>query len=155
MAKYVRSWSWVLAAGLIGGVGALVTAPSSHSQSRAPVSAHSHSPSKPLLLFSQLEKGQWTLTERGHPAPWRTICFGRMSEMLRPVHRSGDCNQFVIENKPNRATIHYSCTGTGHGHTIIRRETSRLVQIETQGIVNGRPFDHSIEARRTGSCGRS
>mgnify|MGYP006175199349 CR=1 FL=1 len=34
----------------------------------------------------------------------------------------------------------------------LRRETSRLVQIQSQGIRNGLPFEFSAEARRVGDC---
>lgn len=105
-------------------------------------------------LLQQLEKGRWTLTERGQSAPSERICLGNAAVFLKPQHRGATCSQYVIENKPDRVTIHYSCPGANHGHTIVRRETNRLVQIETQGMKHGRPFDRSIEARRVGGCSR-
>jgi hypothetical protein len=42
--------------------------------------------------------------------------------------------------------------GQGYGRTQIRRETDGLVQIDSQGIVNGLPFAFSAEGRRTGDC---
>jgi hypothetical protein len=49
-------------------------------------------------------------------------------------------------------TVHYTCPGSGHGRTTIRKETNRLVQIDTQGIASGSPFSRTFEARRGGSC---
>ena len=43
--------------------------------------------------------------------------------------------------------------GRGYGRTSIRLETDRLVQIRTQGIADGLPFEYSAEARRVGDCG--
>jgi hypothetical protein len=48
--------------------------------------------------------------------------------------------------------VQYTCRGRGYGRTHIRRETSRLVQIDTQGIADGRPFAFAAEARRVGDC---
>lgn len=107
-----------------------------------------------LILLPQLEKGRWILTERGQSAPFDKICLGDPAALLKPEHRTAKCSQYVIENTPDRVTIHYRCPGVGHGHTMVRRETNRLVQIETQGINQGQPFDRSIEARRVGSCTR-
>ena len=48
--------------------------------------------------------------------------------------------------------MQYTCRGRGYGRTHIRRETGRLVQIESQGIVDGLPFDFVAEGRRIGEC---
>ena len=50
-------------------------------------------------------------------------------------------------------TVQYTCPGRGFGRTHIRRETRRLVQIDTQGVAEGLPFSASIEGRRVGDCG--
>lgn len=105
-------------------------------------------------LLNRLEKGQWTLTERGQMKPMRKICLGDASVLLRPEHHGGQCSQYILNNNPVHLSIHYKCTAAGHGNTIIRHETNRVVQIETQGIVNGQPFERSIEARRVGACQR-
>lgn len=106
--------------------------------------------SSPML--DKLEKGRWSLTERGAKAPMRTVCVGHMREFIRPEHRGDRCTQNLIEDNGTRVSFHYSCEGTGHGNTKILRETNRLIQIDTQGFVNRRPFDRQIEARRIGAC---
>lgn len=115
-------------------------------QNRGP-SGNSDSP-----MLERLEKGRWTLTERGAKAPMRSVCIGNLSEIIRPEHRGQNCTQHRLEESGNRVSFHYKCEGSGHGHTNILRETNRLVQIETQGFVNRRPFDRQIEARRVGNC---
>jgi hypothetical protein len=112
--------------------------------------ANSASASVPML--DRLEKGRWSLTERGAKTPLRSVCVGNMREFIRPEHRAERCAQHVLEDNGNRVSYHYSCQGSGHGHTNILRETNRLIQIDTQGFYNGRPFDRQIEARRIGSC---
>ena len=37
-------------------------------------------------------------------------------------------------------TVNYVCPGMGRGRTILRVETPRLVQIDSQGLHNGAPF---------------
>jgi len=49
-------------------------------------------------------------------------------------------------------TVQYTCRGLGYGRTAIRRESSRLVQVQSQGIAEGLPFEISGEARRIGDC---
>jgi predicted subunit of tRNA(5-methylaminomethyl-2-thiouridylate) methyltransferase len=59
----------------------------------------------------------------------------------------------VVEDRADQVTVQYTCRGRGYGRTTIRRETGRLVQIQTQGIAEGLPFDFAAEARRMGDCG--
>ena len=76
--------------------------------------------------------------------------------MLLPVlqlrHPEGGCSQFVIEDAASKVTVQYTCPNNGFGRTNIRRETNSLVQIESQGIADGLPFQFTAEARRTGRC---
>ena len=55
-------------------------------------------------------------------------------------------------DEANLATVHYTCPGTGHGQTTFKITTARNFTLETQGILNGAPFDEQYEARRTGVC---
>ena len=58
----------------------------------------------------------------------------------------------MVEDRPGVATVSYSCPGAGSGRTTIRVETTRLLDIQSQGIVNNAPFEVRYEARRTGPC---
>jgi len=112
-----------------------------------PVSAQASA----LAMLSGLEKGEWTVTFRDETAS-RQICVRDGAELIQLQHTAQSCSRFVIEDNATEVTVQYTCRGNGYGRTTVRRETGALVQINTQGIVDGRPFDLSAEARRTGSC---
>ena len=112
-----------------------------------PVSAQASA----LAMLSGLEKGEWTVTFRDETAS-RQICVRDGAELIQLQHTAQNCSRFVIEDNATEVTVQYTCRGNGYGRTTVRRETGALVQINTQGIVDGRPFDLSAEARRTGSC---
>lgn len=105
-----------------------------------------------LAMLDRLEKGSWQLRERGQDAVLQTICVGDARRMIQIEHPRSTCSRYIIEDTPNSVTVHYTCPGAGHGRTSIRSETNRLVQIDTQGIAEGKPFSQAIEARRTGDC---
>ncbi|WP_082639410.1 MULTISPECIES: hypothetical protein [unclassified Sphingopyxis] len=105
-----------------------------------------------LAMLDRLEKGSWQLRERGKDDVLQTICVGDARRMIQIQHPRSTCSRYVIEDTPNSVTVHYTCPGAGHGRTSIRSETNRLVQIDTQGIAEGRPFSQAIEARRAGGC---
>lgn len=107
-----------------------------------------------LLLTAKLEKGGWTVVDRDGGSAARRLCFGDAAQLIQIEHGPVPCRYYVIENKPQSLVVHYSCEGAGYGRTTIRRETNRLVQVDTQGVHRGRIFEHKYEARRTGSCGR-
>ena len=104
-----------------------------------------------LAMLGTLAKGEWTIKQRG-VASDRKICVRSGAELIQLKHRDSGCNQFVVEDGAARVTVQYTCPGNGYGRTSIRRETGALVQLETQGIHDGMPFQFVAEARRTGTC---
>lgn len=104
-----------------------------------------------LAMLGTLAKGEWTIRQRGG-APDRKICLKSGTELIQLMHRESGCSQFVVEDGAARVTVQYTCPGNGYGRTSIRRETPALVQLESQGIQGGMPFELTGEARRTGSC---
>lgn len=104
-----------------------------------------------LAMLGTLAKGEWTIKQRGVAAD-RKICVKSGAELIQLMHREGGCSQFVVEDGAARVTVQYTCPGNGYGRTSIRRETGALVQIESQGIHSGMPFQLTAEARRTGPC---
>ncbi len=104
-----------------------------------------------LAMLGMLTKGEWTVKQRGGGAD-RRICVRSGAELIQLVHREPGCSQFVVEDGTARVTVQYTCPGNGYGRTSIRRETNALVQLESQGIHNGMPFQLTAEARRTGPC---
>lgn len=105
-----------------------------------------------LAMLDGLEKGSWQLRERGSDAVLQTFCVGDARRMIQIQHPRANCSRYIIEDTPKSVTVHYTCPGAGHGRTSIRSETNRLVQIDTQGIADGKPFSQAIEARRAGAC---
>lgn len=104
-----------------------------------------------LAMLDTLEKGGWELRFRDGTTP-RAICLRSGRELIQLRHSETGCNHFVVEDGANEVTVQYTCRGNGYGRTSIRKEASGLAQIDSQGIVDGRPFQFSAEARHTGSC---
>ena len=104
----------------------------------------------PFAMLSGLEKGRWTLIERGGAN--RSLCLGDASQLLQIMHPGAQCSRYTIVDTAGEVTVHYTCGRGGHGRTTIRMETPRLVQVGTQGMAGGQPFSHDFEARRTGGC---
>jgi hypothetical protein len=104
-----------------------------------------------LAMLGELERGSWQVRDRSDGSS-RAICLGDPAQLLQLRHPRGGCSRYVISDTAGEVTVHYTCPGAGHGRTTIRRETNRLVQIDTQGLVSGAPFSDAFEARRTGPC---
>ena len=104
-----------------------------------------------LAMFAKLEKGEWTVRLRDS-ADGQKICVRSGEELIQLRHADENCSRFVVENEATEVTIQYTCAGNGYGRTNIRLETNSLVQVESQGIANGLPFEVVGEARRTSDC---
>jgi hypothetical protein len=104
-----------------------------------------------LAMLGTLTKGEWTIKQRGGAGD-RKICLRSGAELIQLMHRESGCSQFVVEDSAARVTVQYTCPGNGYGRTSIRRETGGLVQLESQGIHDGMPFQMTAEGRRTGVC---
>lgn len=118
--------------------------------SAAPAGQAERAPDLPALRG--VERGMWELRTRGSTAAPRKLCVADPSMLVQIQHGAGVCSRFVIDSQPNRATVHYTCPGAGHGRTTIRVETSRILQIESQGIASNAPFNVTYEARHAGAC---
>ncbi len=102
-----------------------------------------------LTMLPTLSPGEWTVEFRDKRANQK-ICVRTGEELIQLGHSQKGCSRFVIEDSANRTTVQYTCRGDGYGRTDIRRENAKLVQLETQGIAQGIPFQFAAEARRTG-----
>lgn len=105
-----------------------------------------------LAMLDSLAHGEWELRYRKGDEPSRHICVHTGREFIRLRHHQGNCHNYVVQDEPDQVTVQYTCSGDGYGRTTIRRESSHLVQIESQGIQAGTPFSVRGEARYTGSC---
>ncbi len=104
-------------------------------------------------ILSSLKSGLWQFREkaRGNDIV-DAICIGDVNKMIKIKNKNDRCTIKMLSQSGNSATYEYSCVGKGKGRTIIRKETSGLVQISSQGITDGQLFDFKLEARHAGSC---
>ena len=100
--------------------------------------------------LSKLERGRWQL--RGSDGEPRSICLRDPAALIQLEHEGVSCKHEVVASEAGGATVQYSCPGRGYGHTGIRVETPRLARIDTQGLIDGRPFSYRVEARKVGTC---
>jgi len=106
-------------------------------------------PDVPVL--GRLQDGLWELRFRDG-SPGRRVCWHDPWRLIQLEHPDLACDRLVIENSPDAASVQYTCRGKGYGRTTIRRESSQLLQLETQGVAGGLPFVMTGEGRRVGDC---
>lgn len=104
-----------------------------------------------LAMLDSLNRGGWEVRFRDGSAA-RKLCLRTGHELIQLRHSDTGCNRFVVEDGASEVTVQYTCRGNGYGRTHIRKESSSLVQIDSQGIAGGKPFQFTAEARRTGAC---
>ena len=102
-------------------------------------------------MLDQLEVGRWELRERTASQSQRQ-CLPSGRRLIQLRHPGAHCDMFVVEDGSTQVVVQYTCQGHGYGRTRVRRETNRLVQIDSQGLADGLPFEFSVEARRIGDC---
>jgi hypothetical protein len=102
--------------------------------------------------LSQVQPGQWTLKSSEDPSENRSMCVKDARALLQIRHGAAQCSRFVISNESREATVHYTCPGNGHGRTTLRIVTPKVVEIESQGIIDKQPFALMFEGRRVGEC---
>ena len=109
-----------------------------------------------LSLLDSLERGMWQLRPVGTGAATSAtstpICLGDQARLVQIQHGNVLCEHYVVRSTPNSVTVSYSCNGQGQGLTTIRKESNRLIHIQSQGIRNNSPFSFSVEGRKTGAC---
>lgn len=115
------------------------------------VPVHSQRPA--LGMLDELEPGAWELRERGGSGVTHNLCLDNGRRLIQLMHPGLPCNSVVIDDTANEVTVQYTCRGRGYGRTHIRRETNGLIQMDSQGILNGLPFSIVAEGRRVGTCG--
>ncbi len=102
-------------------------------------------------MLGTLDRGAWELRVRPG-GETRRICVRNGREFIQIRHRQPTCDRFVVQDERNEVTVQYTCRGNGYGRTTIRRESTDIVQIRSQGIHSGKPFTIEGEARHVGSC---
>lgn len=107
-----------------------------------------------LAMLDQVDAGNWELRVRGAEGKVDKICIDGGRRLIQLRHQNLRCDQVIINDLKSEVTVQYSCGKQGYGRTHIRRETSGLLQIDSQGIASGFPFAFGAEARRAGDCPR-
>ncbi len=105
-----------------------------------------------LQMLSQLERGRWEIRVRGERSV-QSLCIGDQRRLIQLRHPDLPCERLVLEDNASSVTVQYICRGHGYGRTHIRRESAQLIQMESQGIAEGLPFEISAEGRRVSGCG--
>jgi hypothetical protein len=105
-----------------------------------------------IAAFGMLERGRWTLSSADGAAPKGSYCLGDPSQLIQLAHQGAQCAHEVLANSGPSVTVNYTCAGHGFGHTDLRVETPRAATIDTQGLIDGRPFSYRVSARKTGAC---
>ena len=105
-----------------------------------------------LAAVARIEAGLWQLKPIDGSAAPRTVCIGDARVLIQYGHSGAQCQHSVVTNDANVATVQYACPGVGHGLTSLKVATQRNFNLDTQGILNGAPFEQQYEARRIGAC---
>ncbi len=106
-------------------------------------------------LLDSLGRGMWQFRAIGGGATGTAvnrICVGDAHKLAQVQHQGLNCEHYVVRSGADNITVSYSCRGQGQGLTVIRKETSKLIHIDSQGIRNNSPFSFSVEARNIGPC---
>jgi hypothetical protein len=106
-----------------------------------------------LAMLNGLEAGSWELRMRDAAGTVERLCLPDTRRLIQLRHPRDTCDRLIVDDDATEVTVQYTCRGRGYGRTHIRRETNRLVQIDTQGIAGGLPFSFVAEGRRVGNCG--
>jgi len=109
-------------------------------------------PDGDMALLDSLDPGMWQLRPTVGSVPTSKICLGKPESLTQIQHSNLACEQYFVRSSPNSLTVSYTCAGHGQGLTVIRKETNRIIHIQSQGIRNNAPFSFSAEGRRTGPC---
>jgi hypothetical protein len=105
-----------------------------------------------LAMLDELEHGRWELRIREPGGAVEQLCLGDARRLIQLRHPAQACERLIVSDGPGEVTVQYTCRGRGYGRTHIRRESNRLIQLDSQGIANGLPFAFAAEGRRVGEC---
>lgn len=105
-----------------------------------------------LAMLDQLQPGQWEVRDRDLAGGRSRVCIDTGRRLIQIRHMREACRSFTVQDTADAVTVHYTCPGNGYGQTSVRFESAQLVQLETQGIAQGLPFNFRAEVRRIGAC---
>jgi hypothetical protein len=105
-----------------------------------------------LAMLDLLQPGQWEVRDRDLSGGRSRLCLESGRRLIQIRHMREACRSFTVQDTAEAVTVHYTCPGNGYGQTSVRFESAQLVQLETQGIAQGLPFNVRAEVRRVGAC---
>lgn len=105
-----------------------------------------------LGMLKQLQGGVWEIRQRSPGNGTERICMQDGRRLIQLRHKGTKCERQVVADTASEVAVQYTCPGHGYGLTRIRREADGLVQIDSQGVVNDRPFSFLAEGRRVADC---
>lgn len=105
-----------------------------------------------LAMLDHLQPGQWEVRDRDLAGGRSRLCIENGRRLIQIRHMREVCRSFTVQDTADTVTVHYTCPGNGYGQTSVRYESAQLVQLETQGIAQGLPFNIRAEVRRVGAC---
>lgn len=105
-----------------------------------------------LAMLDHLQPGQWEVRDRDLAGGRSRLCIENGRRLIQIRHMRETCRSFAVQDTADAVTVHYTCPGNGYGQTSVRFESAQLVQLETQGIAQGLPFNMRAEVRRVGAC---
>jgi hypothetical protein len=105
-----------------------------------------------LAMLDHLQPGQWEVRDRDLAGNRSRLCIENGRRLIQIRHMREVCRSFTVQDTADTVTVHYTCPGNGYGQTSVRYESAQLVQLETQGIAQGLPFNMRAEVRRIGAC---
>lgn len=118
----------------------------------SPAQAQSPALAPTLAMLDRIDPGRWELRPRMTGGASETLCIASGRKLIQLRHPNSTCESYVVDDGTSDVTVQYTCRGHGYGRTHVRRESARLIQIESQGIADGFPFDFAMEGRRIGEC---
>jgi hypothetical protein len=101
-------------------------------------------------ILAGVQPGLWEVSRSG--AATQKICVADPAELAQIEHRSAKCTRQVLRESGSTATLNYSCSGGGFGHSTMTVITPRSLRVETQGIADNAPFKYTFQARLVGNC---
>jgi hypothetical protein len=105
-----------------------------------------------VTALTALERGRWLVHSAAQRPLARSICLGDPALLFQLEHGPTGCVQELVAADGRGGIVQYSCQGRGYGRTSVRVETSKVVTIDTQGLIDGRPFAYRATARKVSDC---
>jgi hypothetical protein len=106
----------------------------------------------PGEALSKLERGRWLVHSAARGGIERSVCLGEPALLLQVEHGAAGCAHEWVRSEAAGGAVQYTCPGRGFGRTELRIETSKVATIDTQGLVDGRPFAYRATARKVSEC---